>query len=62
MKNMNQEPNELQTFTVEEFQKDFDNLMERVENGETFIIEHKNKKVLIVPYNEVIEVFKDPIS
>jgi hypothetical protein len=62
MKNMNQEPNELQTFTVEEFQSDFDNLMERVENGETFIIQHEDKKVLIVPYNEVIEIFKDPIT
>ena len=59
---MNQEPNELQTFTVEEFQSDFDNLMERVENGETFIIKHEDKKVLIVPYNEVIEIFKDPIT
>jgi hypothetical protein len=53
---------ELQTFTVEEFQSDFDNLMERVENGETFIIQHEDKKVLIVPYNEVIEIFKDPIT
>jgi len=53
---------ELQEFTIEEFQNDFDNLMERVEEGETFVIKHENKKVLIVPYNEVIEIFKDPIT
>jgi len=31
------ELSDLQKFTVEEFQADFDNLIERVENGESFI-------------------------
>ena len=33
-----QELEDLESFTVEEFQSDFDNLMTRVENGESFII------------------------
>ena len=45
----------LQSFTVEEFQSDFDNLMERVENGESFIIKDGNKSAVIVPYNETIK-------
>ena len=46
---------ELQSFTVEEFQSDFDNLMQRVEKGESFIIRDGNKSAVIVPYNETIE-------
>jgi hypothetical protein len=49
-----QELEEFQSFTVEEFQSDFDNLMNRVENGESFIIRDGNKSAVIVPYNETI--------
>jgi len=56
---MYQEPNELQTFTVEEFQVDFDNLIDRVENGESFIITSKHGNAVIVPYNEVVEICED---
>ena len=49
------ELNELQSFTVEEFQADFDNLMERVENGESFIISDGENSAVIVPYNETIK-------
>lgn len=52
---MYQELNELQSFTVEEFQTDFDNLMERVENGESFIIRDGDNSAVIVPYNETIK-------
>ena len=52
---MNQELNELQSFTVEEFQADFDNLMDRVENGESLIIRDGHKSAVIVPYNETIK-------
>jgi len=52
---MNQEIEELQKFTIEEFQADFDTLVERVENGESFIITDGNRKVVIVPYNETIK-------
>ena len=50
-----QELEELQSFTVEEFQSDFDNLMNRVENGESFIIRDGNNSAVIVPYNETIK-------
>jgi prevent-host-death family protein len=39
----------MEKFTVEEFQKDFDNLLERVENGESFIITDQEKEVVIMP-------------
>lgn len=54
-----QELSELQSFTVEEFQSDFDNLMSRVENGESFIITSEHGNVVMVPYKEVIQVFED---
>jgi antitoxin (DNA-binding transcriptional repressor) of toxin-antitoxin stability system len=50
-----QELEELQSFTVEEFQSDFDNLIQRVEKGESFIIRDGNKSAVIVPYNETIK-------
>jgi len=50
-----QELEELQSFTVEEFQSDFDNLMTRVENGESFIIRDGDNSAVIVPYNETIK-------
>lgn len=46
----------MEKFTVEEFQSDFDNLMQRVENGESFIITSKDGDAVIVPYKEVIEI------
>ena len=46
---------ELESFTVEEFQSDFDNLMNRVENGESFIIRDGDNSAVIVPYNETIK-------
>jgi hypothetical protein len=56
---MNQELNELQTFTVEQFQEDFDTLMNRVEGGESFIISSEHGNAVIVPYNEVVQVFQE---
>ena len=53
---MNQE---LQSFTVEEFQKDFDTLLNRVENGESFIITSEHGNAVIVPYKEVISICED---
>ena len=47
---------QLQSFTVQQFQNDFDTLMERVENGESFIIKDGNKSAVIVPYNETIKM------
>ena len=52
---MYSELEELQSFTIEEFQSDFDNLMQRVENGESFIIRDGDNSAVIVPYNETIK-------
>ena len=56
---MNQEINDLTTFTIEEFQADFDNLMDRVENGESFVIKSEHGNAVIVPYKEVVQVFQE---
>jgi|LakMenEpi03Aug12_release.lakeMendotaPanAssembly.Ray.scaffolds.fasta_scaffold39356_7 hypothetical protein len=48
----------MEKFTVEQFQKDFDNLFSRVENGETLIIEDDDKKFLLSPY----EVINDDLK
>ena len=39
----------MEKFTVEEFQEDFDNLLERIESGESFIISYEGKEVVIMP-------------
>jgi antitoxin (DNA-binding transcriptional repressor) of toxin-antitoxin stability system len=52
---MYSELEDLQSFTVKEFQADFDNLMNRVENGESFIIRDGDNSAVIVPYNETIK-------
>ena len=52
---MYQELEDIQSFTVQEFQSDFDNLMSRVENGESFIIRDGDNSAVIVPYNETIK-------
>lgn len=46
----------LQKFTVEEFQENFDNLFARVENGESFIITSEYGDAIIIPYNEIIDI------
>jgi antitoxin (DNA-binding transcriptional repressor) of toxin-antitoxin stability system len=56
---MNQELEELQTFTIERFQENFDTLMNRVENGESFVITSKHGNAVIVPYNEVVRVCEE---
>jgi hypothetical protein len=56
---MNQELNQLQSFTVEEFQLDFDNLIDRVENGESFLIKSEHGNAVIVPYNDVVEICQE---
>jgi len=46
---------QLQSFTVEEFQEDFDNLMDRVEKGESFVITSEYGNAVMVPYSEEVE-------
>lgn len=56
---MTDDIDQLQRFTVEEFQADFDNLMNRVENGESFIITSEHGNAVMVPYKEVIEICEE---
>ena len=56
---MNQEINKLQSFTVEEFQTDFDNLIDRVQNGESFLVKSEHGNAIMVPYNEVIKICEE---
>lgn len=59
MNKMNQEINELQSFTIEEFQADFDNLIKKVQNGESFLIKSEHGNAIMVPYNEVIRICEE---
>jgi len=45
----------MEMFTVEEFQEDFDNLLERVENGESFLIKSEHGDAMLIPYGEYEE-------
>ena len=47
------------SFTVEEFQSDFDNLMMRVENGESFIITSEHGNAVVSPYKEVVQILEE---
>jgi prevent-host-death family protein len=40
---------QMKKFTIEEFQEDFDNLLEQVENGKSFIISSEGNEVVIMP-------------
>jgi prevent-host-death family protein len=43
-------------YTVKEFQENFDELIERVENGESFEISSKYGDAVIIPYSEFKEI------
>ena len=50
----------MEKFTVEEFQEDFDNLLERVENGESFIITSEHGDAMMIPVDdELIRIHTD---
>jgi PHD/YefM family antitoxin component YafN of YafNO toxin-antitoxin module len=42
----------MESFTVEDFQKHFDELLERVENGESFLITSEYGNAVMIPYCE----------
>jgi prevent-host-death family protein len=46
----------MKKFTVEEFQQRFDELMDRVENGESFLISSDYGEAVIIPYQEYEEI------
>ena len=56
---MNQELTQLQSFTVEEFQADFDTLLDRVEKGESFLIKSEHGNAVMIPYNEVVQILEE---
>lgn len=50
---------EMEKFNIEDFQKNFDEIMERVENGESFLIESEYGNAMMVPYREVIGILNE---
>ena len=46
---------QLQKFTVEEFQENFDELFSRVEAGESFVITSEEGDSVILPYSKEVE-------
>ena len=56
---MNQELNKLESFTIEEFQEDFDALIDRVEKGESFVIKSEHGNAVMIPYNEVVQILEE---
>lgn len=51
----------MESFTVEQFQTYFDELIERVENGESFIIESEYGNAVLVPCGDNCEELDDII-
>lgn len=49
----------MEKFTIENFEKNFDEIMERVENGESFIIESEYGNAVMVPYTDAISILQD---
>jgi hypothetical protein len=41
------------------FQENFDDLLTRVENGESFMITSEHGNVMIIPYNDDIKILED---
>lgn len=46
----------MKQLTLEELQENFDEVMNSVENGETFLIKSENGNVMLVPYGDYEEV------
>ena len=46
----------MQTLTVEELQSDFNAIIERVENGESFLIKSEYGDAMLIPYSHYKEV------
>ena len=49
----------MESFTVEEFQQDFDTLIDRVEKGESFVIKSEHGNAVMIPYNEVVQILEE---
>jgi antitoxin (DNA-binding transcriptional repressor) of toxin-antitoxin stability system len=52
--------NDLASYTVEDFQNDFDNLMSRVENGEHIMITDGECSAVLVPADdEIVKIYTE---
>lgn len=55
----------MKTLTIEQFQTDFDNVIERVEKGESFLIKSSFGDAILIPYSnyeesdELIKIYTD---
>ena len=55
----------MEQFTVNEFQENFDSLIERVKGGEYFRIDYEGKSVVIMPareYQEAVQTIEESTS
>jgi prevent-host-death family protein len=59
---MTNEIKKLPTVTIEEFQSNYQDLIDKVEQGQSFVITSKNGNAVIVPYNKVVKVFEDAVD
>lgn len=46
----------MKILTIEELQADFDSIMNRVEEGESFLIKSEHGDAMLIPYGEYKEV------
>ena len=51
--------NQFEKYTIGEFQENFDDLLTRVENGESFMITSEHGNVMIIPYTDDITILED---
>ena len=56
---MDKKLDELESFTVEEFQADFDALLGRVERGESFLIKSEHGNAVMIPYKDVVSICEE---
>ncbi len=56
---MNPTAERMQKVTTEQFQSNFDALIERVENGESFVIQSEYGDAMIIPYGKYQEEIDD---
>lgn len=48
----------VEQFTIEEFQDNFDELMDLVESGKSFLVKSENGNVIVMPYQEYSSIYE----
>lgn len=59
---MNSEIKNLKSFTVQELQEKFNDVIDIVENGECIVITTEKGNVLMVPYREMVDIYEDDLT